>query len=65
MLAWLSAHYGDILVLAVLALIVGGIIWNMIRNKKKGKTGCSGCSGCSSCTGYSSCKAGCQGCSHK
>ena len=62
MLAWLSAHYGDIVVLAVLALIVGGIIWNILRNKKKGKTGCSGCS---SCTGCSSCKAGCQGCSHK
>lgn len=58
MLQWLSAHYGDLIVLTVLALIVGGIIWNMIRNRKKGRSGCSGCSGCTGCGG----KAACQGC---
>lgn len=39
---------GDIIVIAILGMIVGGIIYTMVRNHKKGKNcGCSGgCSGC-------------------
>lgn len=47
MMQWLSASYGDILVIVVLALVVGLIVRGMIRDKKKGKScGCSSCSGC-------------------
>ncbi len=39
--------YGDIVVLAVLALIVGAVVYGMIRDKKKGKScGCGSCKGC-------------------
>ena len=39
---------GDIIVLSVLGIIVGLVIYSMIRNHKKGKDcGCGGCSGCS------------------
>ena len=38
---------GDIIVLSVLGIIVGLVIYSMIRNRKKGKDcGCGGCSGC-------------------
>ena len=44
----MTVPWGDILVLAVLALIVGLVIRSMIRDKKKGKCcGCHGCTGCS------------------
>ncbi|MBQ6719308.1 MAG: FeoB-associated Cys-rich membrane protein [Oscillospiraceae bacterium] len=47
---------GDIIVIAVLALVVGLIIRGMIRDKKQGKCcGCSGCSGCSSCSSCAHC----------
>jgi hypothetical protein len=39
---------GDIIVLSVLGLIVGLIVFSLIRDKKKGKSGCScGCQNCS------------------
>lgn len=47
MLYWFASHYGDLIVLAVLGLIVGAVIVSTIRGKKKGKhCGCSGCKGC-------------------
>ncbi len=39
---------GDFIVVGILALIVGFILYRMIRNKKNGKTAC-GCD-CSSCS---------------
>ncbi len=45
---------GDILVLAVLGLIVGSIVGNMVRKKKKGSHSCCGsCNGCTGCVGCS------------
>ena len=46
---WLKSNAGDIIVIAILLAIVGGIISRMIRNRRVGKTGCSACSGCSGC----------------
>ena len=47
MISFIMSHMGDILVLGVLALIVGGIIVKMIRDKKAGKSHCGcGCEGC-------------------
>lgn len=44
---WLIANWGSIVVIAVLALIVGAVIYGMLREKKKGKSSCScGCGGC-------------------
>ena len=54
MMQWILAHWGDILVLAVLTLIVGLVIRNMLRDKKKGK--CCGCSGCTGCSMAGSCQ---------
>ncbi len=36
-----------IICLVVVAIIVGGVIFHMIRQKKAGKHSCSGCNGCS------------------
>ncbi len=47
MISWLSAHYGDVIVLFVLALAVGSVIFHMIRSRKKGRgCGCTSCKGC-------------------
>ena len=55
---------GDIIVIAVLALIVGLVVWGMIRDKKKGKS-CGSCKGCSmagSCGSQTEgCSCGCGG----
>lgn len=53
MLAWLSQNLGTIIICLVLILIVGSIIFCMIRNRKKGKSSC-GC-GCGSCPMGGSC----------
>lgn len=45
MFSWLAAHYGDLVILLILGLIVGAVIVSMVRDKKKGK-GCGSCSGC-------------------
>ncbi len=45
MLPWIVSHYGDLVILLTLGLIVGAVIVSMIRNKKKGKH-CGSCSGC-------------------
>lgn len=50
MTAWIAAHMGDIVVLAVLGLIIGIVIASMVRAKKKGK-GCCGCAMAGSCHG--------------
>ncbi len=55
--------FGDLIVIAVLALVVGLIIRGMIRDKKQGKT-CGGCTGCSGCASCGSCTH-CPGCSGK
>ena len=55
--------FGDIVVIAVLALIIGLIVRGMIRDRKQGKCcGCSGCSGCASCASCGSCNGNCGGC---
>ncbi len=37
----------NLLIVAVLALVVGGILWKMASDRRKGKSGCGcGCSGC-------------------
>ena len=55
--------FGDIIVIAVLALIIGLIVRGMIRDRKQGKCcGCSGCSGCASCASCGSCSGNCGGC---
>ena len=57
MLAWFSANLINIALTAAVALIVGLLIFVMIRDKKAGKSSCGG--SCASCGG--SC-AGCSGC---
>ena len=48
MFAWIAENIGAIFICAVLLLIVGTIVYSMIRNKKKGRSSCGGsCSGCS------------------
>ena len=39
--------FGDIVVLGILGLIVGSVIFHMLRKKKEGKhCGCGSCQGC-------------------
>lgn len=49
MVQWISAHCGDILVLAILGVVIGRILLRLIRGKNS--RGCCGsCQGCS-CAG--------------
>ena len=55
MISWLSDNIGTILITFLLILIVGGIIFKMIRDKRKGRSSCGGncaqCKMCSACKG--------------
>ena len=46
-LGWLAANIGTILVCTLLLAMVVGLIYGLVRDKKKGKSCCGGCSGCS------------------
>lgn len=35
----------------IVALVVAGVIWKMVRDKKSGKSSCSCCGDCSQCHG--------------
>lgn len=49
MTAWIIANIGTILVSLVLILIVAGIVFYLVRQKKSGKSSCSCGGNCSSC----------------
>lgn len=50
MLAWLSENWLNAVLIAVLLLIVGLIVFGMIRNKKAGKRPCGcDCAACGAC----------------
>ena len=47
MISWILANIGNIVVSISLILIVGFVLFKMIRDKKSGKSSCScGCAGC-------------------
>ncbi len=49
MAAFLAENGGTILVLAVVAVLVGGVILSLRRDRRAGKSGCGcGCDGCPS-----------------
>ena len=54
-MAWLLENLATILVGLALALLLGGIILHMIRQKKRGETSC-GC-GCANCAMNGTCHA--------
>lgn len=50
MIAWITENIGTIVIVAVLALIVAGIIRSMIKDKDKGCSSCGGnCGNCKKC----------------
>ena len=52
MLAWISANLASIVLTAVIVLIVGLLIFVMVRDKKAGKSSCGvSCASCASCGG--------------
>ena len=51
--------WGDVIVIAVLALIIALVVRGMIRDKKKGK--CCGCSSCKGCSMAGSCTSQTEG----
>lgn len=53
MLAWLSKNIATIIICLVLAIIVALIIYNLVKDKKKGKSSC-GCN-CAHCAMAGSC----------
>lgn len=53
MLAWLSKNIATIIICLVLAVIVALIIYNLVKDKKKGKSSC-GCN-CAHCAMAGSC----------
>ena len=47
MLVWLQNNAGTIVIGALVAGLVAGLAWKLIRDKKQGKSSCScGCEGC-------------------
>ena len=47
MLDWIIENGATIAVTAVLAVIVGLVVFKMVKDKKNGRSGCGcGCSGC-------------------
>lgn len=50
---WIAANLGTIVVGLVLLIIVGLVVFKLVRDKKKGKSTC-GC-GCSNCAMKGSC----------
>ena len=59
MLAWISVNLINILLTAAVVLIVGVLVFVMVRDKRAGKSPCGGsCGGCASCGGCSACRRG-------
>ena len=54
MIDFLGQHWGSLLVIALLAMILIGIIVQFFKNKKKGKSTC-GC-GCAHCPSAGMCR---------
>lgn len=51
-----------IILIAAVAIVIGVIVWQIIR-RKQGKVGCCDSSSCSACSGRcGSCSGGCSGC---
>lgn len=47
MLEWILANLATILICVFLAVVVGLIVFSMVKEKKSGKSSCGcGCSGC-------------------
>lgn len=56
MLAWLSANWINLILVAVITLIVALLIRGMVRDRKAGKRSCGGnCASCGACVGCSTC----------
>ena len=53
MLAWLEENLSTVIAGVLTIMVLSGVIYSMVRNKKLGKSsrGCSGCSGCKGCSG--------------
>ncbi|MBQ6236263.1 MAG: FeoB-associated Cys-rich membrane protein [Clostridia bacterium] len=50
MLTWLSANWANILVVTGLVLLIGLIVFRMIRSRKAGKRACGcDCAACAAC----------------
>ena len=64
MLAWLSANWINLILIAVLALIVALLIRGMVRDRKAGKRSCGcNCASCGACPkGLASRRGGCSAC---
>ena len=48
-MAWLSANAGTIVVLVILAVLVGAVLFKLIRDHKRGITLCDACASADSC----------------
>lgn len=46
MLEFLMNNWGTIIVCALIVAAMAGLVYSLIKDKKKGKTCCGGCSGC-------------------
>ena len=60
MLTWITANLVNILLTFAVALVVGLLIFVMVRDKKAGKCACGGnCGSCASCGGCRACSRSC------
>lgn len=56
MIAWITENMGTIVITLLLILIVGAIVFSMIRNKRKGKSSCSCGGSCAHCNMCAACR---------
>ncbi|MBP5264964.1 MAG: FeoB-associated Cys-rich membrane protein [Lachnospiraceae bacterium] len=52
-MSWITQNLGTIIICLFLVAVIGGILYNMIKNKKKGMSSC-GCN-CSCCPAGGAC----------
>ena len=49
MVRFFSENWGNLLVLALIALALAAVVWGQVKRRKSGKSGCGcGCEGCPS-----------------
>lgn len=54
-MGFIIANLGTIIIGLIVAVVVGLVIFSLIRNKKKGKSSCGCGCGCGHCPNSSSC----------
>ena len=53
MFEWIAGNYVTVIAILVLAAVIAGAVWSVVRDKKKGRSSCG--AGCANCPMHGSC----------